>query len=420
MTEFHSFVRNTRGSTVTMFALSLPVMFGAVGAGTMYSFSLMTKTELQAAVDAGALAGTALGAPASKNDRIKAAARAYAGNFHGSGAMIEEDSSFWVKSDTPPKFAVSNIEVSGEAEAKVRNIFSFAVGDEWLPIKVHATAAKQLSDPICILGLNPEHKETIDMTGQPVITARGCAAQANSKDGAGINQKGKPTFKAKMIGTTGGYTGTAYEPTPMKGTIPVEDPYKDLPFPDSSHCDYHDTIYSGSGTVVTLDPGIYCGGLRIKAGAQVTLRPGIYIMKDDALWLNGDSRLSGEEVMIGFTGEAATLYMEGRSEVHVTSPVSGTYMNMQFMQQPHSGGDDLYFSIIGNSKLSFEGVLYAPTFDVWFAGGSTTTVSSPSYALVADKIWIQDQSALDVTYENKRHLPIELVGRFKYGARLTQ
>lgn len=420
MTKFHSLIHNTRGSTVTMFALSLPVMFGAVGAGTMYSFSLMTKTELQAAVDAGALAGTSLGASASKNDRIKAAARAYAANFHGTEGYTKDEPSFWVKSDSPPSFAVNTFEVTGQAGASVRNIFSFAVGDEWLPIKVDATAAKQLSDPICILGLNPEHKETIDMTGQPVIAAHDCAAQANSKNGAGINQKGKPSFKAKMIGTTGGYTGTAYEPPPLKGTIPVEDPYQDVPFPDSSHCDYHDALYSGSSTTVTLDPGVYCGGLRIKAGAQVTLRPGIYIMKDDALWLNGDSRLSGEEVTIGFTGEDATLYMEGKSEVHVTSPVSGTYMNMQFMQQPHTGGDDLYFSIIGNSKLSYEGVLYAPTLDVWFAGGSTTTVSSPSYALVADKIWIQDQSVLDVTYENKRHLPIELVGRFKYGARLTQ
>ena len=414
-----SITRDTSGSTAMIFAISVPVLVAVAGAATMFSYETATKARLQAALDAGALAGTALDVNTPDSQRIKAAIQSFARNFAGDGHIASAGSDYWVAAGVEkPVFAVKNWEVSGEATASITNPFSFIVGTKKLSIKARATGAKMLSDPICILGLNPVHKETIDMTGQPVITANGCSVQANSSNGTGMNQKGKPELSAKMIGTSGGYSGSGYSPPPITGTVPVADPYKDIPFPDSSPCDYTDENYSG--TTVTLNPGVYCGGLRIKAGSDVTFNPGIYVMKDGALWMNGNSSLHGEEVMIGFTGPDATLYMEGNSALDLTSPISGPYMNMQFMQEPGTGGDNLYFSVIGNNTFKFEGALYAPTFDVWFGGGTLVDISSPAYALVADKIWIQDQTQITVTFENKRDLPIAEVGRFKYGARLIK
>lgn len=418
MSAFKEFLREAGGSTVTIFAMSLPVLLAGAGAATMYSFELMTRTQMQAAVDSGALAGTALGADATDDARIKAAKVAYAGNFGGGGLAKSDNSDYWVKSGGAPNFTVSNLEVTGEAHSLIRNPFSFIIGEAWLPVTTTAVGAKILSDPVCILGLDPTQKATVDMSGQPVITAKDCDIQANSSNGSGMRQKGSPTVKAKKIGTSGGYTGSGYDPLPIKGTVPITDPYKDVPFPPSNNCDYNNVTISGA--TVTLDPGVYCGGIRIKAGANVTLKPGIYIMKDDALWMNSNSSLQGQEVMIGFTGPNATLYMEGSSSLDLTSPASGTYMNMQFMQQPNTGGDNLYFSVIGNNTFKYDGVLYAPTFDVWFGGGTNVTASSPTYAMVADKIWIQDQSVINVTYENKRNLPMQTAGHFRYGARLIK
>ena len=412
-------LRNTSGSTAVIFALSVPVVIGAAAVAMLYAQEVSTKTRLQAALDSGALAGTALDVNAPDAQRIKAARAAFDLNFGGSAEFDTGNSDYWMSAGVQkPVFAVANWEVSGVAIATIDNPFSFVVGTKTLTIQARATGAKMESEPICILGLNPNHKETIDMTGQPVINAKGCAVQANSSNGTGMNQKGKPELSAKMIGTTGGFTGSGYTPPPITGTVPVADPYKDIPFPDSSPCDYNDENYSS--TTVTLNPGVYCGGLRIKAGAVVTLNPGIYVMKDGALWMNGASHIQGTEVMIGFTGPGATLYMEGSSGLDLTSPVSGPYMNMQFMQEPGTGGDDLYFSVIGNNTFKFEGALYAPTFDVWFGGGTVVDISSPSYALVADKIWIQDQTQMNITYENKRDLPIANLGRFRYGARLIK
>jgi Flp pilus assembly protein TadG len=410
---------NCGGNTTVMFAVALPVLVAIAGAATMYVYEMRTQTALQAALDAGALAGTALMASASDEERIDAAFRVFAANFGTGGALVKGESDYVVTDGSPiPKFTVSNWEVSGVATATIDNPFSVFVGGKKLNIRVSATGAKRESEPICILGLNPIHEETIDMTGQPVLSAKGCAVQANSNSGSGMSQKGKPLLSAKVIGTTGGYTGDGYKPVPITGTVPIPDPYAELPFPDRDSCDFTDVKVKGSSQ--TLNPGVYCGGLRITAGGEAVLNPGIYIMKDGPLWINGGGAIRGTEVMIGFTGAGSTLYMEGNSSLDLTSPVSGTYTNMQFMQEPGTGGDDLWFGAVGNNTLKFDGALYVPTQDVWIGGGTVVTVSSPTYAIVADKIWVQDHSEVNVTLENKRNLDVTALGRIRYSARLIK
>ena len=410
---------NDKGSTSVVLALSLPALLIIGGAATMYAYEVSTKTALQAALDAGALAGTALTAEATDKQRIDAAIAAFKGNFKGNGEFSKGKSDYAVADGTPlPKFTVSNWEVSGEAVATIKNPFGGIIGSPELKVKVNATGAKMESEPICVLGLDPDQQATIDMSGQPILSAKNCAVQANSKNGAGMSQKGKPQLKAKTIGTTGGFTGEGYDPKPIKGTIPVPDPYASLKFPDYSKCDFKDVVISSETRA--LKPGTYCGGIRIKAGGVANLKPGIYVIKDGPLWINGDGAIHGEQVLIAFTGPDATLYMEGGSTLDLRSPTKGIYANMQFMQEPGTGGDDLYFSVIGNNSFSVDGAIYLPTLDVWFGGGTIANISSPTYALVADKIWVQDQSEINVTLENKRNIDVALLGRVRYGARLIK
>jgi hypothetical protein len=223
---------------------------------------------------------------------------------------------------------------------------------------------------------------------------------------------------AKMIGTSGGFTGAGYSPSPVKGVMPTDDPFAAIGFPDAGGCDYTDVSISSS--TVELSPGTYCGGIRINAGGLAHLKPGIYVIKDGPLWLTGGGSVEGKEVTIAFTGPHATLYMNGSSALDLTSPVSGDYANMQFIQEPDTGGDDLYFSVVGNNSFKVDGSIYLPTLDVWFAGGSKVEVNSANYALVADKIWMQDQTDVLVTQENRRNVKTVGASGFKYGARLIR
>lgn len=413
-----SLLRDSSGSTLIAFATSLPVMLAGSGAALMYGFQVMTMSEMQTALDAGTLAGTAASGSASAASRLANADRAYDWNFSTAKGKVETTSNFWVQGGGEPKFTANKWEVSGTASAKIRNPFSFVVGDAWLPVTAASTATKMESDPVCLLSLNASEDDAIEMKGQPEIAVAGCAVQANSGSDEAISQTSKALMSASMIGTTGGYTGTGYNPSPMTGTVPLEDPYADVPFPSSSPCDYHNVRIAND--TATLSPGVYCGGLSAKAGARVRLGPGIYVMKDGPLWLNSNGDLQGEEVTIGFTGPGATLRMDGSARASLTSPASGTYMNMQFMQEPGTGGDDLAVRITGNNTLSFDGAMYFPTQDIELGGGSNITANSPSYAIVADRIAITDQSAVTVTHKNSRNLPVADAGRFMYGARLIR
>lgn len=410
---------DARGNTTTVFALGLPALLITASAAMLYAYQLKTETALQAALDAGALAGTALGPEASDKQRIQAALVSFRANFTGKASLSTGKSDYIVATNgLTPVFTVSNWEVSGLATAQIDNPMSGILGKRELRVTARAAAAKIASEPVCVLGLNPDHDATIDMTGQPVLDASTCAVQANSRNGKGMSQKGKPSMTAKIIGTTGGFTGDGYAPPPIKGTMPVSDPFQSIAFPPSERCDYKNV--SISGNTEDLSPGVYCGGIRVNAGGLARLRPGLYVMKDGPLWLTGGGSVEGEEVTIAFTGPDATLYMNGSSKLELTSPVSGEYANMQFIQEPGTGGDDLYFSIVGDNVFKVDGAIYLPTLDLWFAGGSEVEVNSVNYALVADKIWMQDQTDVKVTQENRRHVKTAGAGGFKYGARLIR
>ncbi len=410
--------RDNSGSTLIVFTMSLPLLLAGSGAALMYGFQVTTMSDMQAALDSGTLAGTAMSGSATPDTRLGNANSAYDWNFVAKKGSVKTTSNFWVQGGNNPQFTANRWEVSGTASAKIRNPFSFVIGNEWLPVTVYSTATKLDSDPVCLLALNATSDATIGFNGQPKLTVKGCAAQANSESDEAIQQKGKPFMSASMIGTTGGYAGTGYDPIPMTGTIPLDDPYADLPFPSSSPCNYNDVKIIHQ--TVTLTSGVYCGGLTVKAGSEVRLQPGIYVMKDGPLWVNSGANLSGEEVMIGFTGPGASIRMDGSSQASLTSPASGTYMNMQFMQEPDTGGDDLAVRITGNNKLSFDGAMYFPTQDIELGGGSVIAIKSPSYAMVADTILIRDQSVVTVSHENTRNLPIADANGYKYGAHLIK
>lgn len=416
------FREDVRASTAMIFAVAALPLMVVGGVALSYGMAITTKTKMQTALDAAVLAGTALPVSASSDNRIKAAREAYDANFPTAKGSPSKHAGYWVMEGSDPRFTVNGFDVTGESDAKVWDPFGKLYGNEWTEIGVQAVATKMVSHPICILGLDPQEAETIDFNGKAVLSAPTCAVQANSASGAGMNQVGQPQATALQFGVTGNYRGTNYTPQPITGTVPVEDPYLSLPFPPIGPCKATNLAIKDT---VTLDPGTYCGGIQVQSGAQVTLNPGIYIMKDGPLWLTGGGGkggVSGKEVMIAFTGYDATLYMNGSSTMKLTSPVSGPYMNIQFFARDAFRKSWLTAGIVGNNTLEYDGVMYMPEHHIWFAGGSNVSATSPTYSIIGKKVWFQDNSIVNVTRANPRGLAIgdDQLGRFKYSARLVR
>ncbi len=132
--------------------------------------------------------------------------------------------------------------------------------------------------------------------------------------------------------------------------------------------------------------------------------------------------------MIAFTGVDATLYLWGNSSVTLTSPKSGTYMNMQFMADRNNPDTQKAWVSIGGAagnpdgapKLDFDGVAYFATQNVWMFGNSIIKANSPTMSIVADKIWVQGSATVDVTNENRRNLPVDAAPQMAFGVRLIK
>jgi len=411
------FLKDRSGASAMVFAVVLFVIVAVtalgITAGDAYSVRMKTQNALDAAVLAGA------GAPGGTTDaeRIAIAQGVYASNKSKS----DEANSAVRASAT---FSVSDDIVYGDVTFEMDSPFLGVFGEKSLTIRVSSAAQTRPGTPICLLGLDPSEAATLDFNGQASVELDDCAAQSNSADGAGIRQVGQPSLTAKEIGVTGGYTGRRYSPPPITGTRPIPDPYASLPEPPiDPSCHPMSGRKFQQATPSPLPPGTYCGGLEIKAHSVIKLLPGRHIMKDGPLVIDSGSAVTGEEVMIAFLGEGATLYMLSGASLSVTSETSGPYANIQFFGDRNVYGkkqESLWWTVIGDSRLTYDGALYLPSFNVWWAGGSTIQGNSPSYTAVAKKLWFQDHTQVRLSQRNIRGLSVDAAAKLEYGATLVR
>jgi len=412
------FLKAKDASVMIIFALALPVLIGLLGLTISYSGAYNNRSHLQEAVDSAALAATALPGTATAQDRIARANQIFMANIetlmNGSSAPPVAD--FQVES--------GKVAVIGSATQQVDNLFNAFIGSEEIGVGVNSKAVKDKSAPVCILMLNPDSDRGIELYGRAKLTAHDCAGQANSIDSHGMLASGLHSIAtAEQFGVTGGYDGENFHPMPTTGVERTSDPYADLPFPATGPC--VDVEAKMQQAIVTLSPGTYCGGLEIKAQSEVTLSPGIYIMKDGPFRVDSDAQIRGEEVMIAFLGAGSLMYLRGGADIVLTSPMSGIYKNMQFMSdgvitEEGSWKGQEWVELHGGITLDYDGVMYLPEQDLWFAGSSTVKAHTPTMAMVADQLWLQSNFELEVWRENRRGLDIEEEApRFEYGAVLV-
>lgn len=358
----------------------------------------------------------------SDEKRISTAMAVFSTNLEAS----KKDSVAEFKITGKPTFIVHDTEVSGRASATVNNSLGSAMGIFEMNIVSDATARKIQSSPLCILALNGNQPASIEVYGNAALNAVNCAAQANSNNGTGMKIYGnKSKATASEFGVNGGFSGDTWSPEPIKGVETVDDPYASLPIPPSGPCVATPKKYKSNE--YTLDPGTYCGGLAIGAGANVKLNPGTYVSKDGQFSVGSGATVTGEEVTIALVGSDSYLHLMSGSSTKLTSPTTGTYKNMQFMSDRDVSTSKFgmeWTTILGGATLDYDGVMYLPEQQFWVSGTGHDVIinaNSPSLALVTDKAWLQGNVFMQVTQENKRGLKdVAQAPNFAYGARLVK
>src|SRR5436189_203170 len=104
------------------------------------------------------------------------------------------------------------------------------------------------------------------------ITAPQCTLQVNSHNSQAVSLNGNTSISSRdncFVGGVSKVGNATLTPTPDPKCKPVADPFKNYSKPTVGACDH--TNYSASGNqTVTLQPGVYCGGMSFSGQVSAT------------------------------------------------------------------------------------------------------------------------------------------------------
>jgi Flp pilus assembly protein TadG len=319
-----AFLRAEAASTLTTFALMMPVLAGAVGISIDYGRAALLKTRMQAVADSAALmSARQLQLAQSTSDKVTAYANSYvASQLQGVTTAVEVD----------PKAYTVRVRLTSDV-TRMFDVLSFQGGN--MPVGASATAKLSSGLPLCLIGLDEKAPDTIALEKDALLTAPGCLVYSNSKSPQGISSKNNAVLRAGYICSAGGKVASAnsnFTPQPMTDCPVMPDPLATRQVPSDGPCKYLAKIILGGSE--TLQPGVYCGGLIITLGADVKMAPGVYVIKDGPFLVGGNSTLTGENVGIYLKGLASNLKFDAQTTISLTAPKNGPMTGLLIYDDP--------------------------------------------------------------------------------------
>lgn len=355
------------GSYVIISAILMPVLVGTVGLGTEGGLWLYKHQAMQGAADSGALSA-AMVSDSSMTVNAQAVTASY-GFVAGSNGVT-------VTVNKPPQSG-SHTLTAGAVEVIVQQpqsrLFSAIWNSQPVPITARAVA---IGTPGvgCLLALDPTASGSITLSGTAQINLNGCNVYDNSNSATSLSVGSNAALSAYFVSTVGGISGQSSVTATQgiaTGQAPEPDPYASTSFPSFSGCTRNN--YQLNGGTETLNPGVYCNGMDLHAGSNVTLNPGIYYIDRGGLNMNGGATLTGTGVTIVFTSSTgsgwATASINGGATVNLTPPTSGPTAGI-VMFGDRNMTLNTSFSLIGGASQILGGAVYLPKALVNYSGGA--------------------------------------------------
>ena len=379
--------RSDAGNIALLFALLLPVLLGAVGAGVDFGRYSLLRAELQEIADAAAIAGArefllstsggSLAAARGEQAALSGVARS------GGGAAAKVDA----KADNAAKSVTVALSV------EFRPTLFVALVKTPIDLAVDATASATGGANICVIGLNRVDGDVVAIDDNAKLDGADCAVYSNSADPHGMLVKASAKLKSRFNCTAGGYGDKDhhFSPTPLTDCPPREDPLADRAPPSVGGCDHQNkTLKDYAGR---LSPGVYCGGLTIDGASVVNLDPGVYVIKDGPLQVKDTSRFSGEGAGFYFTGIDARLLFEDKVVVSLAAPQTGAMAGVLFWQSPTATGIDR-FEVKSNFVDRLVGTIYLPSAEFYAFASDEIAENSEYTAIIADRVQLAGKTTL--------------------------
>jgi Flp pilus assembly protein TadG len=390
--ELRRFRRDQSGVYLIIAGLMMPVLVGFVGLGTDVTLWYNQHRKMQDAADSGAV--SAATAYSNGVNNVTPQANGVASSY----GFVNGTNNVTVTVNQPP-LSGTHTATAGAVEVIVAQpqarLFSAVFGSGQAAVSARAVAGATAGTG-CVLALDHAKKGAATDVGAPQVVLTGCSLFDNSNNSAALVVGGAATLTALSVSVVGGISGAGgITTTPTSGNIttgaaPTADPYANTSFPPMPASGANPSPIHGTKT---LDPGTYSGGLKINAGANVTLNPGTYYLDGGSLDVAGTATLKGTGVTLVFTGSGtpcscATATINGGATVNLTAPAAGATSGIPgivfFGDRNMAVGTN--FTLNGGSNQTFEGAIYLPEADVKINGASASGDPNACTQLIADTI----------------------------------
>lgn len=389
------------GNIAILFALMMPLSLGMLGLVIDVGIARGQKNHMLSIAEASALA-----ASMDYRDDDRGAARERAKTYatfnsnNVSNVVTDSEVEFgeWVNRTFTPNGRINAIRVTAsrttDKSNAIRPIFSSFFGMSVWDVSSSAVVLLE-PDPVCILVLNPRRGDAFDIDPQAQIISPDCIVHVNSTDRGALEIGSRAIVHVKNLSVVGGIDqrgSASVQPHPVTGAQPMADPYAALAPPVNNRCGGTKRI-KRTNTVLSPDLA-FCGGLEIDA-SQVTLQPGVYVIKDRFTLKNGAS-ISGDGVLIYLEGKGTDFFFHSRTSFNLKAATTGPYAGVVLWSDRRNTRDHDIYSKFGAHA---EGTIYTPSSQVEFE--NDVVWEADCIRLVVDRLELDNRSKYASTNTKK-------------------
>jgi Flp pilus assembly protein TadG len=380
-----AYMRNTSASTAVMFSLAMPAVMATTGVAIDFSIYSLKLTKLQAAADQSAIAAVKeLAVVNSKAATVTQAAEGFARSILGN--------------------SVGSLAVAVDVGAKKDSVkitltetwtpyFAQYIGAQVTPVVARATAKLAGTANVCILTLSPSDVKAFHMDKQAKVKANGCAIYSNSSHSQSIRLDQFSEISAALVCAVGGVKAksTAVTPSPTTDCPVLPDPLSSRNEPAAGACKAAALIIKSGAA--TLDPGTYCGGIKISGAANVTFRAGNYIIKDGPFEISGSATVKSNNAAFYLKGELSVINFTGSTNIAMTGGTTGDMAGLLLFED-RSVSLDRVHRINSSNANQLTGTIYLSRGKLIIDPNSSIAQDSAYTAIIANQVEIDQGPTL--------------------------
>jgi Flp pilus assembly protein TadG len=393
--SLRAFLRDASGNYAIIGGLLSPVLIGAAGLATEGGLWYNTHQTVQGAADSAALSAAArygLDIHANLDDQADAVVATYGYTTGVAGTTVTVN-----RPASTGAYTGNNKSIEVIITTRQSRLLSSIYSSAPVTITGRAVALPGNNGTGCVLSLNATASGGTTSKGTSAIDLMLCSLYDNSSDPSALVNTGSATISAdsvNVVGNISGGSGITATNGVNRGVSAASDPYANVAMPTYAGCDFNNKTYK---TTVTINPGVYCNGIQLNAGAVVTMNPGVYIIDRGTLQIAGGATLQGTGVTIFFTSSTgagwADATINGGATVAITGPTSGPLSGIA-MFGDRNMPTSTTFKFNGGVNQVLGGAVYIPHGAVQYAGGASTNVHCTQ--LIGDTITFVGNSNLAI------------------------